>query len=301
MQNRLRVLELVDALTEEYQWIRSDDGCPDIETLYNPTIATLCVSEQTVDGDYTSQVLTINYLSNGIGNIFFANYLSQVWNWYTHPEPRLIPNSLLPFVSSGLPGDVREMIVEELRDMVNDLRDDYNLPLAPEQQPPRWDQGEPLEGGILIQWGFLYFYTRFPMTGEENMLSPVNDTRHTRFLPFNQGVMQTPPAQITMQRRLETDFDEMTANEIYIDWNKKYLYIVPDIAVMRLDVDRFSLFSVESEAGDIRLIANLNHRDAWVSETNPNLVGWRLRFDTQWQSGVWVNGTEMMLGFSSSI
>ena len=301
MQYPLRVLELTNAITEETEWTRhaEHDGCPDIDDLYNPTVATLCITEQTVEGDYTSQKLILNYLNNTLSNIFFANYSSYTWLWYNHPEPRLITGSLLTFNAVGLPGEVRASIVEEMREMVFDLRDDVNLPLAPDELPPRWVQGEALPGGLLIHWGFLYFYTRYPLTAEQNIISPTNDTRHTRFLPFNQGVMQTPDADITMERVLETTYTEFDdINKVHIDWDKQYLYIVPDPEVMRLDVDRFSLFS--AIGGDARLIARINHRDEWIPENLPNTVGWRLRFDIKWRSGAWDDGLELTLGFSAS-
>ena len=133
--------------------------------------------------------------------------------------------------------------------MVDEIRENYNLPILEDDMGVEWQANSDLQGGTLIREVYNYYWTRIDLTSGQNILPPSEDIRHTRFLPFNQGIMQVPESDI--------QFNRIYGVNLNIDWNKNVLYVNVDDSIPVGSLERFSLFSVIGD--DVRLIDYQGH------------------------------------------
>ena len=155
-------------------------------------------------------------------------------------------------------------IISELRTMVNNIREFYNFPEVPEDLPPKWPNGQSIDGGRLYTDGLQIYWNRINLTAEQNILSPVEDTRHVRFLPFNQGPMELPDVSIVFNRHISQV--GITTSEITLESGDDFT---------NADIARFSMFYIQGQ--NDRLIGNITHREYSVNSQGNQIL--RIRYD----------------------
>ena len=69
--------------------------------------------------------------------------------------------------------------------MVDEIRENYNLPILEDDMGVEWQANSDLQGGTLIREVYNYYWTRINLSSAQNIIPPSEDVRHTRFLPFN--------------------------------------------------------------------------------------------------------------------
>ena len=283
----------------DYDWLYTEthQGCPNVDAITTDVAALICAGHQTDLEDITSQIMNY-YFVVGIPTETY-DYRHHTWDWHDHPDPRLLHGTSEPVITE-LNGNFSAAILNQLHEFVNDLRDDYQMPIIPvdADTPPRWESGVALEGGSLVHQGLRVYWVRYDIAAEHNTVEPFNDTHHTRFFDFFQGPMQIPDADVRLTRTYETTYSQMDADKVHINWQKKYMYFIPEAGFDRLDITRFSLASASND--NARLVAKVNHRDAWIPNFESDVDGIRIRFDIQWQSGDWVDDESVNLGFSTA-
>ena len=298
MEYRFAIM-YVDAVgypTYDWLYTANHQGCPNVEAVTTDAAAIVCAGNATDLEDIRSQIMNY-YFVVGIPEETY-DYRHHTWDWHDHPDPRLL-HGTSEEVITDLNANFSASILTQLHEFVNDIRDDYQMPIIAleDDVPPVWESGVALEGGSLVSQGLRVYWVRYDIAAANNTVEPFNDEHHTRFLDFFQGPMEIPASTYTLARSYETSYNQMNVDKVYIDWQKKYMYFVPDEGFDRLDIVRFSLASASNDK--VRLIMKVNHRDEWRTPFDSDVPGIRIRFDIQWQSGDWEDEETVLLRFST--
>lgn len=239
-----------------------------------------------------------------------VTYSVRAHNWHNNPSVWMfqqiagLPDGLRGYVDLLIEIGLAELYDEvfsevflsswaPLQELINIQRNRYQMELAPApDEVVQYFRYDEMVGGNL--YGAAsdgeFYRVRYPMRSGsgingENHVGPwmTEDPYHVRFLPFNQGPMQSPPANVTWERVIETDINTMSSVKIHLDLEKHYLYIIPQDGMTLENLTRFKFFAIEGEG--VHLIGKINYRDEWTPSYDLSVHGWRIGFGREWLVG----------------
>ena len=310
MQNPLRTLDIdEDGNPLEWELFATHAGCPTRDSIEFPTAASLCLTRQTDEQDYRSQILNIVFMTGT--DTEEPTYEQVTWDWYNNPDPNLMNSRILGNPLADINPAIKKLAIDQLTSMVNALRSQYNLRVFAGETPRQWVSGEALGGGTLVRVGFRYYYVRIDLTAEENTRSPVTEEASgslVRFRLFNQGIPDLPQSNITIDREIvvrQTDMREGRIfrydGEIVPEVDLKFFDFVPPADVPIENLQQGDRFSVSNSV--YRLIARVTQVSDFLvvidDTTDPPRVlsGTRLVFDPEWDAGDWIEEQTVRMRF----
>ena len=310
MQNPLRTLDIdEDGNLLDWELFATHAGCPTQDSIEYPTIAALCLTRQTDEQDYRSQILNIVFMTGT--DTEEPTYQQVTWDWYNNPDPNLMNSRILGNPLEDINPAIKKPVIDQLTLMVNALRSQYNLPVFAGNTPREWVSGQALEGGTLIRVGFRYYWVRIDLTAVENTRSPVTEEASgslVRFRLFNQGIPDLPQSNITIDREIvirQTDMREGRIfrydGEIVPEVDLKFFDFVPPADVPIATLQQGDRFSVSNSV--YRLIARVTQVSDFLvvidDTTDPPRVlsGTRLVFDPEWDAGDWIEEQTVRMRF----
>ena len=309
MQNPLRNLLIDDDGNLEWELFATHAGCPSHDSIEYPTVAALCLTRQTDEQDYRSQILNIVFMTGT--DTEEPTYEQVTWDWYNNPDPNLMNLRILGNPLEDINPAIKKTVIDQLTSMVNALRTQYNLPVFAGETPRAWVSGKALEGGTLIRVGFRYYWVRIDLTAAENTRSPATEEAAgslVRFRLFNQGIPTLPNHNITIDREIvvrQTDMREGRIfrydGEIVPEVNLKFFDFVPPADVPIENLQQGDRFSVSNSV--YRLIARVIQVSDFLvvidSSVKPPRVlsGTRLVFDPEWDAGDWIEEQTVRMRF----
>ena len=186
------VLELLDGdPTWRQFWIDHTNqeigSCLTNQETSSPVVARICHIPSVGEGhtpikyiwmheEYTSVLDNLDYY----GDIpFFNDYRDTTWDWSLYPDPRIILVDTEDYEMAGA-GDqgLKEAVVQKLFEFVTEIRIANNWHVMPNniRVPDEWTSGRALTAGNYTRIGGLYWIVLFSITGEENTVSPLDET-----------------------------------------------------------------------------------------------------------------------------
>ena len=260
-------------------------GCATILAISFPELLSLCWDDK-FNGDLPPEQIPVHYIYwAGIHQNAHpgqSEYVESEWDWLNQPDPRTILDSTEDIVSA-ISSETLLSFVTEARDMVDNVRTYLQRPLAPGELPAEWAPNIPLSGGRLFRQGHRFFWLRINLTAEQNIISPVEDERHIRFLTFNQGPMELPEVSKVFTRHI---------SEVGITPDTVQLETGDDFT--SADIERFTQFYIDGT--ESRLIGNITHREYFVNSRGGQVL--RIRYDPYWEQGEFTGESEVEIGFA---
>ena len=277
-------------------------SCPTLNRHGFDIVFSVCFGEEENNQDYPTRLLNIFYYA-GVMEPYWedliqsgeAELLETQWNWYLHPDPRILWDAEFRGGAFPLmPSVFVSHIIPEMLQIINAIRRDYNLPTTAitDPIPDKWKSGVALEGGERVRYwhpednginagGMASIaHTRFPLSASVNTVSPT--TAHNEiFTEFNIAVPPTliPPATLFFSRDIVDEYGEMTPEKTILYYEDIY-----NLGTKYIDF-------VGPRHFDVTRIRQ-NDLDA-----HEPFEAFRLNFDVEWFAGVWKPGTDAVFSF----
>ena len=293
-------------------------NCGDLEF---PQIASLCdEGNQIIENAYVEICFPINEEIDDYTNVDWQVYNYPFVHFLEHPAETIQdyqahPGDYADFIYgldvSGYLGEnhvdsqALRTITQHLQSLVNMVRLRVNLPIIPlGYVPPLWESGLRLPGGHVIRHNHHCYYTRYPLSAEQNTISPVQDVNRTRFRDFNGGPAHLPVAadDIVINREYTTSQSRINSERVYINFDDNVMYLIPGNGVtleQLKSIKRYSTFYYErTSAGETaRMIARANNKGEWELPWDNSQTAIWIDFDPEWLQSELGNTDQLRLGF----